>query len=95
MAITVLPADKSFVHFDDAHQFLELFIVHRGSNPRAHIPDGFIAGFVVKHGALDLKGTHAFLRVQHQETDREPSLERILGILEHCAGNQREPITLL
>lgn len=93
--VLFLPTDKSLIDFDDAHQFLELFIVHRGTDTRAHVPDRLVTGLIVKHGALDLKSTHAFLGVQHQETDREPSFERVLGVLEHGAGNQREPITLL
>jgi hypothetical protein len=91
MAILVFLANVSFVHFHDAHEFLELVVIHRGPNPRAHIPNGFVAGLVMKDGAFDLKCTHTLLRVQHQKSDREPSLERVLGILEHGAGSQREP----
>ena len=93
--VPVFAADEGFVHFDDTHQFLKLFIIHRGTNARAHIPDRFVAGLIVEHGTLNLERTHSFLGMQHQETDREPSLEWILGILEYRAGNQRESIAFL
>jgi hypothetical protein len=95
MAVAVLPANKGFVYFNNTHEFFELFIVHCSTNPCAHIPRGFVARLVVKNGALDLKRTHTLLRVQHQEADCKPSLERILGILEYRARDQREPIAFL
>lgn len=95
MSIPVLTADECFVYFNDAHESLELFVVHCGADASTHIPDGFVAGLIVKDGALNLKSTHALLRVQHQEADCEPSLERVFGILEHRAGNEREPIAFL
>jgi hypothetical protein len=93
--VLFLTTYERLIDLDNTHQFLELFIIHRSADARAHVPDRLVAGLVVEHGALDLKGAHTLLRVQHQEADRKPSLERVLGVFKHSAGNQREPITLL
>jgi hypothetical protein len=92
MAIFVLAANPSLVNFNDTHQLLEILIVHRGPNARAHVPDSLVARLVVEHHALDLECADALLGVEHHKGDSEPSLERILGILENRAGDQREPI---
>jgi hypothetical protein len=94
VAVLVLAPNIGFVYFDDAQELLELIIIHRAANPPAHRPGGFVARRGGEYGALDLQGAHALLGVQHQQGDGEPGLERILGVLEHRASNQREAIAL-
>jgi hypothetical protein len=59
----------------------------------AHGPSGF-----VRAGAdhpMDLKGTHALLRMIHEERDLEPFDQGILGVFEDRAGDDRKAIAVL
>jgi hypothetical protein len=95
MAVFILSTDVSFIHFNDAEQFGELFVVHCCADARAHIPDSFIASLIVENHSLDLKSAHPLLGMQHHEGDCKPSLQWVLGVLEDRPANQREAITLL
>src|SRR5438309_268566 len=53
--VTILAANVSLVDFHDAHQFLELVVIHRSADACAHIPDGLVAGLVVEDHPLDLQ----------------------------------------
>lgn len=93
--ILVLSADIHFVNFNDTHQFLEAIVIHRGADTSAHVPDGLVTGLVVEHHALDLECAHSLLGMEHHKSDGEPSFERILGVLEYRAADERESIAFL
>ena len=94
MAILVLAADVGFVHFDLAHQFGEIVIFHRGANPRAHIPHGFVAGALRENRALNLKCAHALLTVGHQEHHLKPHAQLVVRVLENRSTDNREAIAV-
>jgi len=93
-AILILSADISLVDFDFAHQFSEIVVFHRGTNPSAHIPHGFVARPVVEYGPLDLQSTHSFLALSHQEHDLEPHAQSVVGVLENRPADDAEAIAV-
>lgn len=95
MAIAVFAANICLINFNNAKKLLELVVVHGGADAGTHIPDGFVAGLVVKDHALDLQGAHAFLRVKHHEGDLKPNLQGILCILKDRATDNAKTITFL
>jgi len=97
--LTILPvpiflfaADIGFVHFDDAHQLLELRVFHRGSQPMAHVPRRLVC--TAPDLALNLECADALFAVQDLPENLEPSFERILGVLENRAADDAEAVVL-
>ena len=56
----------------------------------AHEPSGLVRAEA--HIAADLQGADALLADQHQMRHAEPVFERLIGVLQDCAGQVREPI---
>jgi hypothetical protein len=90
VAVFVLATDEGFVHFDDAHELLEIRIVHRGAQAMAHIPSCLVRG--ASDLPLDLERAHALLTVEHLPDDFKPCAKRIFSILENRATDDREAI---
>ena len=78
MAILVLAADEGFIDFDNAHELLEVCILHTGAKPMAHIPSGRIGP---PNLSLDLKRADALLTVEHLPEHFKPRLKTHLGIV--------------
>jgi hypothetical protein len=92
VAIFLFAADIGFVHFDDSHELLELGVFHRSSQPMAHIPSCLVC--TASDLALNLESADAFLAVKDLPENLEPSLERILGVLENGPADDAEAVVL-
>ena len=92
MPVLILAADVSFIHFYLTHQLGKASILHRGADAMAHIPSRAVVA--ASDLAMDLQGADPLLALGHQVNDLEPSPKRIVGILEHGAGNDREAIAV-
>ena len=88
--VSVLAADVGLVHFDDAHQLLEIRIVHRGAQAMAHIPSRLVR--LASDLPLNLKCAHAFLAVEHLPDDFKPSAKRVFGVLKNGPADDRKSI---
>ena len=85
-----LPADESFVHFNDAYELLKAFVRHTSPDTMAHAPSGFV-GASPNH-AMDLQGAGAFLADQHHVNNAELDPERVFGVLKDRPGDNRETV---
>jgi len=81
------PSKIGFVHFHDAVQFPLLAFHHRGTNPMAEIPCGFVGN---AQGPLDLIGGHAFAGFADKQNRHEPSGQRKVRILEYRTDRNAE-----
>src|SRR5205809_6605999 len=84
VTVTVLAADVRLVYLDDAHEPLEVRILHRGPQPVTHVPRGLVGACADL--PLNLHGADALLAVEHLPEHLEPRLEGVLGVLEHRAA---------
>lgn len=90
--VLILTADIGFVYFHFAHKLGKASVLHRGSDPVAHIPGRFIGP--AADLALNLQSTDALLALGHEVNDLEPDAKVIVGILKDGLGNDREPIAV-
>lgn len=93
MAILVLATEIGFVHFNDAHEFKKVGILHRSAKPVAEIPRGLVGT-----GAdlpVNLESAHALLAVEHRIENLKPRSQRILGVFHDSAGQKREAVASL
>jgi hypothetical protein len=90
MSVSLLAADIGFVHFDDPHQLLEIWIVHRSAQTMAHIPSRLVG--LASDLPLNLECADAFLGIEHLPEHFKPNLERVLCILENCSRRERESV---
>ena len=81
---------RSFVDFDDAHEFPEFFVGEPGPDAMAHIPSRPVGAEA--EGALDLERADALLTGEHQVDDAEPIAERLIRVLEDRPGDVGETI---
>jgi hypothetical protein len=89
MAVFILATDIGLINFDNAHELLELFVLHASTQPMAHIPCGRIR---TSNLPLHLKRTHTLFAVEHLPEHFKPSFKRHIGVLKHCAYGHREAI---
>lgn len=89
VAILVLSADVGFVNFHDAHQLLEIGVLHSSAQPMAHIPCGVVSGAGLPG---DLQCADAFLAVEHLPEHFKPYLEVDVRILKRRAHGHGETI---
>jgi hypothetical protein len=94
VAIFVLTTDVSLVYSNLPHQLKELVIFHRSADARAHIPHGFVTGFIVEDRPLDLQSAHPFLALAHQEHDLEPHAQLVVCILKNRPTDDGESIAV-
>lgn len=85
-------ADEGFVHFDDAHEFAEIFIRQPSPDAMAHIPSRAI-GAGADH-PMDLKRANALFAGQHEVDNPEPCFEGHICVLENRSDRDREPIAI-
>src|SRR5882724_565784 len=90
VTVTVLAADVRLVDFDDAHEPLEVGVLHRGPQPVTHVPRGLVGACADL--PLNLHGADALLAVEHLPQHLEPGLERVLRVLEHRAADDGEAV---
>jgi hypothetical protein len=90
VAIAVFPTDIGFVDFDDAHQLLEVWIVHSAAQSHADVPSCFVRT-ETKH-PMNLKCAHSLLGSEHQVQNFEPSQQRLLAFLKDGSRLERETI---
>lgn len=89
VAILVFPADVRFIDFNDTHELLEIWVLHRRPQAMAEIPSGRIRRTDLP---LDLFGADTLLAVQHRVQHLEPRLERILGVFKNRASCDRKAV---
>jgi hypothetical protein len=92
MFIDCLAADERFVHFNDAAEFIHVFLDQGGADTVAHVPSGFVA--TETHDALNLQGAHSLFTCQHQMSDAKPVPQILIRVLENRPGDGGEPIAL-
>jgi len=92
VAIFLLAADISLVHFDDSHKLLELWIVHRRPQPMADVPRGMQRGLLTEKHPAYLSSRYTFLALEHRVQNLEPSQKRNLGVLENRSHVEREAV---
>jgi hypothetical protein len=92
VAIAVQATNVGFIYFNLAHQLREVFVLHRGSDALEHIPSCPIVA--AADLAMNLKRADSFLGLAHQIDDLEPSLKRIVSILENRFRNDAEAIAV-
>jgi len=84
-------ADESFIDFDNATKLLD--ILHKSNSDLvAHEPRGFQR--TETHISPNLPSAHSFLTNEHEVDDAIPIAQRLIGVLENGAGDDREPITV-
>jgi len=88
--VLLFTADLGFVNLNDAHQLLEVRIVHRGAESHAHVPSRPI-GTESDH-TVNLKRAHALLAGEHEVKNLKPRAERHLGLLEDGSRLEREAV---
>ena len=76
-------ADKRFIDFHNAHEFLELFINQRRADTHAHVPSGAIGAEA--HHPMDLKRADPLLARQHQMNHAEPLAKVFIRVLKDRA----------
>jgi hypothetical protein len=86
-------ANKRFVNFNVADHLAEFDVAERNANLAAHQMRGIVG--TKAHDAVDLKGADSILAGQHHVHDPEPLAQRLVGILEDRADQNRETISLL
>jgi len=91
MPVFVLPADISFIDFDDTHELAEFRLGEPCADTMTHIESGRI-GAKAKH-AVHLQCRNALLAGQHQIDDLEPGPHRNIGVLEDRAYKHGKAIT--
>jgi hypothetical protein len=91
MSIFGQAADESFVNLNDPAEFIDIFH-ERDADPMAHIPRGFQR--TKTHIAPNLPSAHAFLAGEHQMNDTVPIAERLVGVFENRASDNREAIAI-
>src|SRR5947209_8966402 len=89
MAILVLPTYEGLIDFHNAHEFLEILILHSGAKPMAHVPSGRIGAPDLP---LDLKCADAFFAVEHLPEHFKPRLKPHFGIVEDGSDRDRESV---
>lgn len=87
-----LPADESFVNFDDAHELLEVWIVHRGAESMAKIPCGMKRRLFTKKHPSNLARRNAFLTLKDRVENLEPSKQGNFRVLENRSRRQRKTV---
>jgi len=89
-------ADIAFVNFNHSIKF-EHLAAHGRTPAMAHIPACAPIGarVLAEDDPMDLKGTDAFFRGQHQVSDLEPSLQGNLGVLKDRFGDDAKPVPVL
>ena len=92
VAIVILAADPSLIHFDYAAKLL-LRLNHRSADFVGHIQRGFVGAKA--HLALDLQRTNPLFTRSHQVNDLEPLAERFVRVFEDRARKMRKTITLV
>jgi len=88
--VRFFPADKSLIHFDDAHKLAELRIGQTGTKPMADEPCRAV-GTGTNH-PMDLKCADALLAGQHQIENPEPDQQLIIRVLENRVDGNGEPV---
>jgi hypothetical protein len=89
MPVFVVPADESFVNLNDPAKFFNIF--NEGdADFVAHQPSSLIGAEA--HITVDLKRGHSLLADQHQVNDAIPVFQRLVCVLEDCAGQVREAV---
>src|SRR5207249_1098771 len=89
VAILVFPADEGLIDFDNAHEFLEILILHSGAKPMAHVPSGRIGAPDLP---FDLKRADAFLAVEHLPEHFKPRPKAHFGIVEDGSDRNRKSV---
>jgi hypothetical protein len=92
MSILILPADESFIDFDNTHKLLEIVIAHTSTEPMADVPCGMQRRTLAEEHATKLTRRNAFFALQHGVENLEPRYERNVRILEDCSDGYGEPI---
>jgi hypothetical protein len=92
VAIAIQAADVGFIHFDNAHQLLELGVFHRGAQAMAHVPSRLVC--TASDLALNLERADALLAVKDLPENLEPSLERILSVLKNRPADDAKAVVL-
>jgi hypothetical protein len=92
MPVPVLAANISFVNFDNANQFTEIWIGKPSSDAMAHIMRCRV-GTETKH-PLHLQCGYAFLASQHEIDDFEPNPQRDICVFKDRADQDGKAISL-
>jgi hypothetical protein len=92
MPVLVVPADESFINFNDPAKFFNIFN-ESDADFVAHKPSSRIAAEA--HISEDLERAHAFFADQHQVNDAIPVFERLVCILKDRSGQMREAVASL
>jgi hypothetical protein len=90
MAVLVLAAKSGFVDFHDAHQFAKPIVGESGAEPMTHEPSRAIRA--ASDHPVDLQSTNTLLASKNQIQNLEPDKQLVIGVLEHSANRNREPI---
>jgi hypothetical protein len=90
--IFLFPADVGFIYLYFSHELSESTVTHRSTDSVAHIPSRSI--LTATDLPVNLKRRHALLTLGHKIDHLEPSPKRVVGILENCLGDYREPIAI-
>jgi hypothetical protein len=90
--IAILAADISLVYFYRSHQLRKGFILHCRTDAMAHEPSGAIVA--TADLSVNLKGADSFLGLAHQVDDLEPSLKRVVRVLEDRFCDHAETVAV-
>src|SRR6266852_2015306 len=94
--IWIIPVVKTELKFRQVQgqvfraQFREIVIAHCGADAMEHVPSRAV--IATADLPMNLQSRDPFFALAHQVDDLEPSLERIVGILEDRLGNDAEAI---
>jgi len=90
MPILGFAAHVGLVDFDDAHELLEIFVSHTGTDAMAHAPCGAVGAETEQ--AMNLQGADAFLADEHQVDHLEPLAQTFVGVLEDRPDSYRKAV---
>jgi hypothetical protein len=91
MPVLSQATDEISIDFDNSAQLID--VLHEsGSDLVAHEPSGFQR--TETHIAPNLASAYSLFASHHQMNDATPFAERLIGVFENRASNDREPIAV-
>jgi hypothetical protein len=90
--VLFLATDEGFINFNNAHQLLEIRVLHRSAQAMAEIPSSVKRRRLTKKHPSNLTCRDALFALEHGVENLEPSQQRNLRVLENGSSGQRETI---
>lgn len=92
MPVFVFAAHVGFIDFDDAAKLVRILFNEGSADAVRHVPSGFERPEA--HVAPQLPCAHSFFGSEQQMSNLEPVAERLVGVFEYGASDNREAITV-